>query len=229
MMKDEPGPLVPELDEFLDAERRYPDAPAHVRGRVLARVQATIGAPGAPAPALAAPTTAFLARPALVALGIFVLGVVIAVGVVRRKRVDGVQEPAMRSAPLVVREPRPSAPEPVRAAEAITRPEEPLAPRSRTSRPAPVEDELEAERIMLQRARADLAQGDGRAALEMIARHAREFERGTLAEEREALAVKALISIGSHQAARARGAEFRRRHPRSIYLPAVEQALETIP
>jgi len=235
-MDEDLRPLTPDLDAFLDAERRYPDAPAGVRARVLARVAATIGMVGS-APATAGLATALLARPVLLALGTLALGVVVA-GIGVKYWNDPAPEPGARpglpvagpsvhgsSSPVVSHsEPRPLDVAPSPAAVAAERRPEP-----RPARRASSGDELEAERIMLQRARAQLAAGDGKTALGAIERHARRFPGGALVEEREALAVRALLLTANHEAARARGAQFRRRYPQSIYLPAVEQALESIP
>jgi hypothetical protein len=55
--------------------------------------------------------------------------------------------------------------------------------------------------------------------------HQRRFPDGRLAEERERLRIQALIDSGDRSGARARAEEFRRRYPKSIFLPAIEAAL----
>ncbi len=60
---------------------------------------------------------------------------------------------------------------------------------------------------------------------EYQARHdeaARDFQRGTLSEEREALAVRALAQAGRRDEAATRAARFKVRYPRSLLLPVVE-------
>ena len=59
--------------------------------------------------------------------------------------------------------------------------------------------------------------------------HERAFPRGQLLEERESMRVQALSQAHDFVAARAAGERFRRHFPRSMFLPAVEQALETAP
>lgn len=81
------------------------------------------------------------------------------------------------------------------------------------------------ERDLVERARMALARGDATAALDAIDRHAKEFPNGRLAEEREALAVQALVAASRTDSARARAARFRERFPRSVFLPAVESAI----
>jgi hypothetical protein len=53
--------------------------------------------------------------------------------------------------------------------------------------------------------------------------------RGRLAEEREALRIRALAAAGRSHDARARAAAFRARFPRSLFLPVVDQVLGSIP
>ncbi|MDB4936956.1 MAG: hypothetical protein JWP87_3928, partial [Labilithrix sp.] len=70
-------------------------------------------------------------------------------------------------------------------------------------------------------ARTALGRGDGPNALAACDDHARRFPRGALGEEREAIAVQALVLEQRTTDARARAERFRKRHPRSILLPAV--------
>jgi hypothetical protein len=82
-------------------------------------------------------------------------------------------------------------------------------------------DDLAAERAALDVARTALGRGDGANALVACDDHARKFPRGALAEEREAIAVQALVLEHRPDDARARAERFRKTHPRSILLPAV--------
>lgn len=86
-----------------------------------------------------------------------------------------------------------------------------------------------AERILLDEARAAYARGARNDALDALSRHGTRFPNGTLVEEREALAVRILVDAGRTAEARARGERFRARYPKSLMLPAVEAALESIP
>lgn len=103
-------------------------------------------------------------------------------------------------------------------------PTPPARPRS-SAGPA----QLERERAMLDEARSALQSGDGAAALAAIDRHARGFARPELAEEREALAVQALVISGRYDEARARAARFRASSPHSLFMPAVDASLASIP
>jgi len=84
---------------------------------------------------------------------------------------------------------------------------------------------LEAERAMLDVARTALGRGDGPHALGACDDHGRKFPRGVLAEEREAIAVQALLLAQRTDDARARAERFRKSYPRSIFLPAVLAAV----
>lgn len=82
-------------------------------------------------------------------------------------------------------------------------------------------DDLAAERAALDVARTALGRGDGANALAACEDHAKKYPRGALAEEREAIAVQALVLEHRTDDARARAERFRKTHPRSILLPAV--------
>jgi hypothetical protein len=88
---------------------------------------------------------------------------------------------------------------------------------------------LAAESAILDVARAAIARGEPDQALAAIERHASSFPRGVLREEREALAVKALVLAGRGEEARARAAAFRARYPASFFLPALESSLRNLP
>jgi hypothetical protein len=81
--------------------------------------------------------------------------------------------------------------------------------------------DLEAERALLDVARTALGRGDGAHSLGACDEHARRFPRGALGEEREAIAVQALVLEHREGEAKARAERFRKTHPRSILLPAV--------
>ena len=88
---------------------------------------------------------------------------------------------------------------------------------------------LEDERVLLDGARAALANGDGPAALAATAAHARKYPDGFLAEEREAIAIQALLLLGRYDEARQREAAFELRYPHSPLLQAVRASIQSIP
>lgn len=90
---------------------------------------------------------------------------------------------------------------------------------------APSARGLGAERSLLDIARAALARGEGAEALAAVDRHGREYPDGALVEEREALAIKALVALGRRDEARARAARFEQHFPNGLMLRAVKGAI----
>jgi hypothetical protein len=85
------------------------------------------------------------------------------------------------------------------------------------------------ELLLLGEARSALAELDFAAALVPLGEHARQFEDGTLAEEREALLVHALSGLGRAEEARHVAIAFEKRFPRSALLGAVRRLVESDP
>ena len=85
--------------------------------------------------------------------------------------------------------------------------------------------ELARERALLDLARASAAQGEPAQVLERVAQHARQFPHGHLTEEREALAIRALLTLGRVQEARDRAQAFRSAYPNSFLTPVIDSAL----
>jgi hypothetical protein len=89
--------------------------------------------------------------------------------------------------------------------------------------------QLSAERILLDEARAAIAQGDPGRAIERLERHRRTFSQPLLGEERDAMWVQALVKAGRYDEARARASTFRRRSPDSLFSSVVDSAIDSIP
>ena len=85
--------------------------------------------------------------------------------------------------------------------------------------------DLARERALLDVARADAARGEPAQVLAVVAQHHAQFPHGRLSEEREALAIRALSSLGRTAEARARAQAFRAAYPKSFLTPALESAL----
>jgi len=227
MIEDLP-PLPPELRALLDRERAISPLSPAVRARALAAARAAMAAGTVPAPARAPaawPRWAAAAAVVCVAAG--------AAATVAYRRLEGERRAASapavpdlheRTAPGLAPGP-PTAPAPP--------PERPAAP-SRTSPTAPfprgpAEDSPRHARIavpreelrLLRQARAAVAREDFAAALPPIAEHTRDFPNGRLAEEREALRVKALVGLGRNAEARRAATSFAARFPRSVLQPAI--------
>jgi hypothetical protein len=232
-MKETLPPLDDAMLDLLEAEKRVVP-PAGARERVLAASLARIGTKGGPgnggggeggaggagARALGGSLRAWPL------IGAFAAGVV-STAIVFSLRSGGPAE-------KIVYVDRPSAPS---ASASVQAPDErePPAPVIEPSAEAPrppssrASDHIAAERALLDVARGAVASGDPDHALAALDRHAREFPHGALSEEREALAVKALVMKGRYDEARARGAAFRERWPKSVMTRAVESSLATIP
>jgi hypothetical protein len=105
------------------------------------------------------------------------------------------------------------------AAPTVEPPPAPVAP----SRAALAREELQ----LLQRARRAMAGRDFAAALAPLAEHARRFKDGRLAEEREALRVKALAGLGRTREARRVLTTFEARFPRSPLVPALRHLIDS--
>jgi hypothetical protein len=129
-------------------------------------------------------------------------------------------------------EPTPPAPEatrgvPVSALPSVA-PARPVASiaASVASEPAPSARGLAAERALLDVGRSALARGEAAEALAAADRHAKTYPEGALVEEREAIAIKALVGLGRRDEARARAAELERKYPNSLVLRAVKNAVD---
>lgn len=222
--REDEARMVGELGALLAGERaRTEEAPREVLARVRGRLGPAMGAP-APGAGGGGLTASGIKLAALT----FVLGGVVGAGlhaalrppatvVVERPAEPRVVEAVPASPPApVVREP------PVNELAASAKPRAVAAPSASTST-------LEAERALLDRARTALAAGDGASALTLLEQHAKAFASPRLGEEREALAVQALVTSGRYDAARARAARFRERTPSSIFQPAIDASLASIP
>lgn len=90
---------------------------------------------------------------------------------------------------------------------------------------APSARGLGAERSLLDVARAALTRGEAAEALAAVDRHSRDYPDGVLVEEREAIAIKALVALGRRDDARARARTFEQRFPNGLMLRAVKGAV----
>lgn len=179
-------------------------AGASARGGLLSP-----GSPGRPsmtaAPALGPGSRASLAEAAKVAK------------VERAPRAEVISTPAEAAEPV-------EAAAPPAAAAVAARPSA-----EADSNKAGRDDSLAAERALLEVGRSAVIAGQSAAALSALGRHAREFPRGRLSEEREGLWIRVLIGAGRLDEARQRAARFRKSFPRSMLIPSFEEALGTIP
>jgi len=102
-------------------------------------------------------------------------------------------------------------------------------PRREAKKPAEPASEVAAadptaELTLLRRARSHVRSAPARA-LALVAEHEQRFASGVLAEEREVIAIEALLLSGERAAAEARAAAFTARYPQSAHLRRVRVLL----
>jgi hypothetical protein len=211
---------IPPLDpEIVQALRGDEPAPPEVRSRARQRLLGAV----AGAAVVHAPRGS-LGRTAGWTAVAFALGTAVGAGL----HAMLVHEPAPRvvyvdrlvPAPPVETEtpaPAPAAPAPKASAAA---PPPAAVPSVSTTRAS----QLSAERVLLDEARAALAQGEPDRALEKLERHRRTFPAPLLGEERDAMVVQALAKAGRADEAKTRAESFRRRYPDSLFSSVVDSA-----
>lgn len=222
-MNHELEPLPDDLFKVLEVERARPPVPADQLARLASRLDTALRCPAA-ASGLQSPAPSGVAaglggKAALLAVGL-ALG---AVGgaqvqkyfgepreVIVEKRVE-VPVRVEVQVPLEVRAPVDSTPAP--AAPVVVKPKELVR--------APIE----LERLLIEQATSALGRGKGEDALAACAEHARRFPSGQLAEERESIAIRALMELGRKAEAVARATEFRARFPESLLIDVVNEAV----
>jgi hypothetical protein len=89
----------------------------------------------------------------------------------------------------------------------------------RSTRSATAQESYAAEIHLLTRAQVAYASREFTDTLALVAEHGRRFPSGRLAEEREALRVRALAGAGRTEESRRAAAAFTSQFPRSILLP----------
>jgi len=221
--------LDTELAALLDSERGA-EAPADALGRVWGRV--LVAPPllvSAPAPHVAPASAAhgWLASHAIgVATAAFLAGGAAGAAVY------AAAQPPPPERIVYVERPAPYSPTPNPAP--IPAPAPDPTPISRTptpiaAPPAPSSTSLSAERTLLDGARNALASHDAATALTLLADHRRRFPKPQLAEERDALTIQSLVALGRYDDARSAAARFKAATPGSLFLPAIEASLASIP
>lgn len=230
-MSDSHPTLSPEVLALLERERVIPSLPAQVRARSLARARAAVVAGRVTPPAdfdapgrgghssLAKLTAACVASAAIGALAYQMSsrGHTVAndrptapvVAVVAASPSPSTPVPSVSLAPS------PPAPTPILAATPPIAPARVIPPPHASSGA----DELR----LLRQARVAVAKREFATALSRIAEHTHRFKDSRMAEEREALRVRALSGLGRNEEARHAAEAFQAHFPRSVLLPAVRQ------
>lgn len=220
-----------ELDGLIRAARDVAGPPPDVAARLVERLDGAVAASTAAGGA----GGAALSKTLLVLGGsaLFVAGLLVGAGAVWTMRgaqviapiVAVVQTAApMPPAPPAL-EPMPE-PQPEQQAAVPVRPEAARPVERKPSQPpvAEASSTLEAERQLLDVARAAVMRGAWPEALEATEAHRAQFPTGALAEEREVLAIQALATTDP-KAAAARAEAFRKKWPSSILEAVIEKVV----
>ena len=232
---------VPEIEALFAAERELSSESGELRNRVIQRARETMQR------ASAGQILSYLPTPRKVGIGVAVAAAVLLpalcaaaffAGYQARSGSAAVPAKLLTTAPSVVL-PQAPAPSIIVALIPVEPSTHPLAryPEAQHARLRPTASnptgsnrtiDVEAyslELQVLQPARLAVARQDFTAALNTIAEHQRQFPSGRLAEEREALRVKALLGLGRLAEARRAGAAFHAHFPRSVMLGRIDEML----
>jgi hypothetical protein len=213
-------PLSPEIAALLASERSIEPEPEAVRRRALLRARAAARwQNGKPGPS--AGRWGFWGRIPPVAAAAAICLVITALSAAVLRATRRTAEPAASP-----RQPEPAC-APVTSAKETHHPaaaasaEVEAEPETKTepvgaARSAFREEGYAGELRLLQPARQAVSSGNFAVALSSIAAHERRFPHGRLAEERDALRVKALRGLGRADDARRAAADFRKQFPRSV-------------
>jgi hypothetical protein len=233
---EQPGDLPAELVQAL---RGAPSEPSQVALELLAsRLGSSLGLSLAVPQAPLATKALVVAKPALGLVGSTLLGVALGVGLSAAVAVSfgvGRQPESVASAvTLPVTPPLPPTVVAPLAEPPVSEPrlEAPShgsgrAPSPSVTASADVSplDVMAAELALLRQARAVLASNPSRA-LALCADHARMFDGGALSQEREVIAIEALLGAGRAGEARERGRRFRESFPGSAHARRIDSLLE---
>jgi hypothetical protein len=251
------GPLPPDLRSLFDDERAAYVDDVGARERIMRRIEASIafaavgtaaGVAAAAAPPAALSGLSALAKSTKV-LVVLSLATGIAVGETHA-RWSAPRAAALAPASSAPALPAAAATAAASASDGRSAPELPAVDVSSlpTSPPLPVPppasaapaptplvapaeraSDLAAEQALIDTARAALSRARGADALRAADDHARQFPRGRLSEERETLAIQALLLIGKQSEAIARTQRFHRTYPQSMYGGAVDALVASAP
>lgn len=244
-MKEAPemDALPADVAALLDAERSLPVVAAPMRARIRQGVQASIAAGGGSA---GTATSTGAAGAGVGALGktliTFVLGGLVGAGIHAAWPRDAA------SPRLALQAPSAATPTPAPFAQAAPlQAPAPLPPpatatgdrgahagsaalpasSTRAARPEPDDSStLARERQIIDAARSAIAGGHPSEGLTILARYRSEFARGTLAEERDALEIRALLALGRVDEARAAASRFYSTYPESMLSGALARQVE---
>jgi hypothetical protein len=209
-------------DPFLDAGKS--ELPDEARLAAIAAKLGPIvgGAAGGGAAAVATAKTGVVAK---VVAGVVLASVIVVGSVVGVQKLStptaGPPVAIVTAAPVPIPE-VPASIEPLPSAVIVTKPTAPHA--SVGARDVPAEDDPTAEVKLLERAQ-DALRSRPADALALCTEHERRFPRGMLAQEREVIAIEALVKEGRIPDATARADRFAAAHPSSTHQRRIDALL----
>ena len=211
-------PISRQAQALLAAERTRVDDDEKLKARVLAQAQATLD--GERLSGVAFRASSYQPAPrtrSRVLRAALLLAAVLAVGGLAAASIQLLTTDAPNSTSAVAPHPRPRPGLAIRSqlAARATRAVASSSLSSGVSGRPNAAKKYATELELLEPARACSVRGDHQGALSAIAKHQHEFPNGQLAEEREALRIRALWGLGQKPAADAAAAVFRAQHPRS--------------
>jgi hypothetical protein len=231
MNSDDPDKLPPDVQAILQVERAHLAAPAAGRARLAERLSTSVpgfgpahipAAASAPPPAMTAAVTKILVVLAIGGGAAAVLRAAQdAAPTVRPARPALIRTPSLERAARVLRAPR--------LPDVWTEPARPSASPPPAAPPLTPLASLREEQRLLDAARDAIVRGEPASALAPTAAHAARFPRGVLAEERDALQIRALARLGRGDEARALLARMRAAHPDSFLLDGAAADVASIP
>lgn len=225
--------LFADVQPLLEAESVLVPEPEAVRRRVLSRARAAVMRGihrGRMADARSWRASSLGKAAAASVLFVGLTAVAYEVGYRRSKETEAI-------APALVPSPATN-PAPAEAGTIVPSSSEPVAPplrRPARPRPSPAAaptasgDAYASELRLLRPAQTALGRSSFADALALVDEHQRRFPSGHLAEEREALRVKALLGLERREDARRAAAAFRERFPHSALLARLQAMLGTDP
>ena len=258
MTTEELEPLTTEIEALIAADRDSSPVPEGVRQRTMRRVEWTLAAgpagggsdggnnagdgPGNAVPD-AATTAAAGGLTKIISVGVVAFALGGAAGAGIHASVTEHQPTPLAPQPLAITSITPTPPTLIPSnhlSPMVTLPSRTtiVPPNARPSsqpiasadEPVPERDtDLAAERALLVEARQAMSAGNSAGALDAVNRHASRFPAGRLGQEREVIAIRALVAAGRVGEARARAQRFKTNFPKSMALPAIDTLLGTNP
>jgi hypothetical protein len=223
MKPEQLPPLPTSVSALFDAERAaFESPPAEVRADLAHRL-ISLG-PALP-PSLPRPVAPLGSVPVGKALAL------VLIGGLAGSLLTILARPAPKAAEVRVVSVEPAHEAPLPASSAVptesaeAQEPTPTPPSAISSVATTTDRSLARERALVEKARSAIIRGDGATAILATADHLRQFPDGRLAEEREALAVQALMLVGRPDEAHDRAKRFRARYPNGLFLPVVEAAI----